>query len=312
MSDQTNIRVYNIASNFETPTIDEYYPQHPGAGYHATYLGHAINSQSIEAVRKCLKAGANPNLGSLWYEYKDKTTSNYRHPMMLAANLGRDVAFEILKELENTGATPTQEELNKMLHEAVWPLSLKCVEWCLDHGADPNYQVYKNGPNPLLLLCYRWNIEYHDNYITTAALLLRRGSQPELTYQGAHLMFAESCDQRSRCGFNSVESRSWKSHLRKEIFPHRNKFDIDEVIEQIEIAAGITAVGYKPAIVELPITIPIKPPSIMVGDINIDIDYSHSVSTESSVGSIGPPSVIIGDIEIIIDYSYSPMGIIVN
>ena len=206
--------------------INKYVPQpYVINDYKATCLCHAISLKDLDMMDACLKRGANPNLGSKW---KDEYNE---HPMIEAASEGGDVAYQMICRLEAAGATPSAQDVNEMLVEAVWPLSLPCVKWCLSHGADPNYKLSPDSIPALILLCYRWDKEDEDNYITAAALLLRAGANPDTVWESPF----------------SPGPKDWKYHLSHEIFP-RDPTTLIERIEKLanskdESIVGLTQMG---------------------------------------------------------------------
>lgn len=221
--------------------INEYIPyyrtERDGRGYYATCLGHALNCKDLDLIRACLKRGADPELGLYWHE--DGIVSRRRSPIVYAAGFGGDLAFQVLKELINAGLVPTQDEINKMLHEAVWPLSLECVRWCINNKADPNYQVYPGCPNALMFLCYRWDnycIRYetpnqNEDYIKAATLIIQGGVDVNAKWSGVH----------------SDKPETWDQHLIRQLYAsseiqqswiHSGMFhpsDLDDIISRIKM-----------------------------------------------------------------------------
>lgn len=159
----------------ESYNIDDYIPT-PGIinGYRATCLGHAASRGDIDLVKLCLARNANPNLGSIWKEY-DGSISCRRHTTVLVAQSNEN-SKEILDLLLQAGATPSQHDKEQILHEAVWPLKLPLVKWCLETNTDPNSITYNNGPTPLFLMCDRWDYDRTDEYIEAVILLLKAGA----------------------------------------------------------------------------------------------------------------------------------------
>lgn len=180
---------YNIDEFFRPSVINE---------YRATCLGHAIDEKNIDLVNVCLKRGANPNLGALWY--KNGIVSSMKHPVVLAASNPNDSTLEILKALISSGTTPTKKDVNEMLHKTVWPLNLGCMKWSLENGADPNYQSSPGHFTSLMLLCYRWNETQHEDYVRAAALLICVGVNLDIKASGC-----------------SGGPKDWKGHLAKEL-----------------------------------------------------------------------------------------------
>lgn len=88
----------------------------------------------------------------------------------------------------------TNHDINEMYHNCIWPLNA----W---DGADPNYLPYEDGPNALIFLCYRWDNNQHDDYITDTRLLIAAGIDQEYKWEGAHSAYPED----------------WRRHLQREI-----------------------------------------------------------------------------------------------
>lgn len=188
-------------------------------GTRATCLGNAISIGDLELIRACLKRGADPNLG--YIVHATKTTFRNEHPMITAASKDGDLAFEILKELLAAGSTPTKDDINKMSHEAVWPLSLKCLEWCFEHGADANYTPYTNAQSLFITLCRRWDERRHEEYLAAVALLLKNGADANIEWKDAE-------DVERAPGYYG-----WKLHIHKGSF-RCSKSEVETIIGKIE------------------------------------------------------------------------------
>lgn len=158
-----------MACNPET-NINTFFCFMSGSGYRWTLLGYGAMKDDVELVRACLEGGADPQLGSLWYE--NGAISSMSNALVLARS-AKEHFKEIVDLLLDAKIIPTPDDIYKMFEGSISPLNLECMKWCLDNGADVRCSTIFTG-SPLIYLSYKWNTERNKEYTEAAALLIHK------------------------------------------------------------------------------------------------------------------------------------------
>lgn len=189
----------SFGSNVEE--MNTFYP-HPNIvnGLRFTPLGYFCMQGKIKKVKLCLQKGADPNLGTLWYE--DGIITSVQHPLFRAAGTGKN-SFDIVMELLKFGAKYDENLITEMLEECVWNINFQLIEWMFQVSPklDPNYRNHLNCPTIFLTFCMRWDTTRNQEQIDVARLLIQKGADLKIKY-------VLPCSRVS----------DWEGHLKSSLF----------------------------------------------------------------------------------------------